>query len=84
MAKWTIQAGERRFTGPGPGGCDVDHGVKVSIQSPHDQRKVAVWYASKTSTKIRPHEAVMQYLDDDEPPAHLLVTGKDVSVIDAA
>jgi hypothetical protein len=83
MPKWTVKPETRRFEGPGPGGRDVSHGVNVYLRGAGGQeRKIAVWYVrGEHEQAMRPREAVRPYLDEDEPPEHLLVSGGGVSVI---
>lgn len=85
MAKWKIWHGTRRFAGPGPGGRVVSHGVNVNLRDESGiERKIAVWYAPQVrEVDNQPKKAVQPYLDDDDPPHHLLVSDAGVSVIDA-
>ncbi len=86
VAKWRIIPGTRLFNGPGPGGRDVSHGVNINLRATQgmEERKIAVWYArSVDASEMRPRDAVAGYLDDENPPDHLLVTQSGVSVIDS-
>jgi len=66
----------RRFAGPGPEGRDVTHGVNVHLVGPNARREIAVWYSLRSTTEadMRPRQAVQQFLDDELPPEHILVT----------
>ena len=87
MARWRIKPQRTHFEGPAPGGADVSHGVNVYlVDADGNDRKIAVWYAARASgsgADVRPPDAVRPYLDDLEPPAHLVVTSTGVSVLNA-
>jgi hypothetical protein len=83
MGKWPIQPRTRRFEGPAPGGADVTHGVNVYLRDAGgNERKIAVWYTREQYERnVSTDNAVRAYLDDDEPPEHLVVTSSGVSVL---
>jgi hypothetical protein len=79
MSRWTVEREGSRFDGR-PGAADVAYGFNVHLEGPGKQ-KIVVWYANGETAAVSPREAVRPYLDDVDPPEHLLVHRNGVSVV---